>query len=77
MLRHVGVNDRINQLRSQFLFVQFPMAAGDVPSRSSNTCFPERVRSWCRGCRYLAAGSATVHLLFPASAAKVTRLLRD
>lgn len=32
---------------------------------------------WCRDCQYLAAGSATVNLVFAASAVAVTGPLRD
>lgn len=32
---------------------------------------------WCRDCQYLAAGSATVNLVFPAAAITVTGPLRD
>ena len=32
---------------------------------------------WCRDCQYLAAGSATVNLVFPADAVTVTGPLRD
>jgi hypothetical protein len=32
---------------------------------------------WCRDCQYLAAGSATVNLVFPTAAITVTGPLRD
>jgi hypothetical protein len=32
---------------------------------------------WCRDCQYLAAGSATVNLVFPADAVAVSGPLRD
>lgn len=32
---------------------------------------------WCRDCQYFAAGSATVNLVFPASAVSITGLLHD
>lgn len=32
---------------------------------------------WCRDCQYFAAGSATVNVIFPASALTITGPLRD
>jgi len=32
---------------------------------------------WCRDCQYLAAGSATVNVVFPAEAVRVSGELRD
>lgn len=32
---------------------------------------------WCRDCQYLAAGNATVNVVFPSEALKVTGELRD
>ncbi|MEO7208878.1 MAG: GFA family protein [Steroidobacteraceae bacterium] len=32
---------------------------------------------WCRDCQYLAAGSATVNVVFPTSAVTLTGALRD
>jgi hypothetical protein len=32
---------------------------------------------WCRDCQYLAAGSATVNVVFPASAVTITGPLRE
>jgi hypothetical protein len=42
----------------------------DVEARATRVC-------WCRDCQYLAAGSATVNLVFEASAVTLTGPLRD